>query len=61
MYNIPVEWLNDPKNACKVREILERNLHSNLHPMKEHAIIELKNIHETLVIEKLESGALKNI
>ncbi len=61
MYYIPVEWLKDPHNAFKVHEILERNLHSNLTPAKEHAIIELKNIHETLVIEKLESGAVKDV
>lgn len=61
MYYIPAEWLKDPHNAFKVREILERNLHSSLTPTMEHAIIELKNIQETLVIEKLENGAVKDV
>lgn len=58
MFYIPTDWLKDPKNDRKVREILEREITTDINLDTSQAIKELEAIGETIIAEKLRDGEI---
>jgi hypothetical protein len=58
MFYIPKEWLINKENEGKVHEILNEHLASDINTDVDVAIKQLKDINETIIIEKIVDGTI---
>jgi hypothetical protein len=58
MFYIPKEWLINKENEGKVHEILNEYLASDINTDVDVAIKQLKDINETIIIEKIVDGTI---
>lgn len=58
MFYVPNEWIKNKDNEPKIHEILNKHFYTDINVDVNLVIKELKDIGETIIIEKLKDGLL---
>lgn len=59
MFYIPKDWIKVEDNEPKIHEILNKYMYTDINLSIDVAIEKLKDIGETIIIEKLKDGTIK--
>jgi hypothetical protein len=59
MFYIPKDWIKNKNNEAAIHETLDNHLYTDININTDVMIKELKDIDETIIIEKIKDGTLK--